>query len=196
MAETRRQTLRVLRAQAGDREALDGLMRSVQEPLYRYVAGLVGDRQGAEDVLQEVFLLICRKLRWLREPTLFRPWAYRIASRQALRHLEKERRRSRQRLEDVDLSTVAAAPDELYDRELVASLPAMLAAVSPHSRTVLSLHYLHDMTLREVADVLGIAEGTVKSRLAHGLETLRRRLRAQGLHPEDPPRRPAVGTSA
>ena len=73
----------VLRAQTGDHEALDALLRSVQEPLYRYIVSLVSSRTLAEDILQEVFLLLYRKLRWLREPELFRPWAYRIATREA-----------------------------------------------------------------------------------------------------------------
>ncbi len=57
----------VLLAQAGDRDAFDQLLRLVQGPLYRYIAGLVGARPLAEDILQEVFILIYRKLRWLRE---------------------------------------------------------------------------------------------------------------------------------
>lgn len=73
------ETWRVLRAQAGDGEALDELLKAVEEPLYRYISRLVGERAAAEDILQEVFIHIYRKLGWLREPELFRPWAYRIA---------------------------------------------------------------------------------------------------------------------
>ena len=65
----------MLRAQSGDREALTELLEAVQEPLYRYVFRLTGERTMAEDILQEVFILIYRKLRWLQEPELFRPWA-------------------------------------------------------------------------------------------------------------------------
>ena len=82
----------VLRAQSGDRQALDSLFRAVQSPLYRYLLRLLSDPSLAEDVLQDVFLLIYRKLRWLRDPRLFRCWAYRIASREAFRKLKKERR--------------------------------------------------------------------------------------------------------
>ena len=82
----------VLRAQAGDREALDELLKLVQEPLYRYIVNLVSSRALAEDILQEVFILIYRKLSWLREPEVFRPWAYRIATREAFKQLKRERR--------------------------------------------------------------------------------------------------------
>ncbi len=166
----------MLRAQAGDREALDALLRSVQGPLFGYVRGLVGDRQLAEDVLQDVFVLICRKLRWLREPSLFKSWAYRIASRRALRVLEGERRRAGPELDD---GPEPATPAPRYDPDLVASLPPLLAGISPGSRAVLSLHYLQELSLQETADVLGIPLGTAKSRLGYGLEALRRLLAAE-----------------
>ena len=58
----------VLQAQSGSREAVDELFKSVQEPLYRYIVAVVKEKQLAEDILQEVFIRIYRKLRWLREP--------------------------------------------------------------------------------------------------------------------------------
>ncbi len=184
MSDGREQTFRVLRAQAGEREALDELLRSVQAPLYRYVQGMVGDRRLAEDVLQDVFILVCRKLRWLRDPSLFRPWVYRIASRRALRVLEGERRRASHTTDDSGTEPVAPTPR--YDPVLVASLPTLLAALSPGSRAVLSLHYLQELSLQETADVLGIPLGTAKSRLGYGLEKLRKLLRA-GERPHQPP---------
>lgn len=164
-----------LRAQAGDREAFDQLLRSVQEPLYRYIYSLVGTRALAEDILQEVFILIYRKLRWLREPELFRPWAYRIATREAFKSLKRERRWS-DKIEDESVLIDLPAPsrDELAP-ELVEQL---VAQVSPASRAVIVLHYLHEMPLAEIADVMGVALGTVKSRLAYGLDFLRRQLTA------------------
>ena len=163
----------VLRAQAGEREALDELFRLVQEPLYRYIVSLVGSRTLAEDILQEVFILIYRKLRWLREPELFRPWAYRIATREAFKHLKRERRWVDQSVDETTLADVPAPPRDSLTPELVAQI---VAQVSPASRAVIVLHYLHEMPLGEVADVLGVALGTVKSRLAYGLACLRKQL--------------------
>lgn len=163
----------VLRAQTGDHEALDALLRSVQEPLYRYIVSLVSSRTLAEDILQEVFLLLYRKLRWLREPELFRPWAYRIATREAFKHLKRERRWSDQAVDETSLEEMPVPPRDTLTPELIAQL---VAQVSPASRAVLVLHYLHDMPLGEVADVLGVALGTVKSRLAYGLEHLRKQI--------------------
>src|SRR5262249_56074042 len=85
------EALRVLRAQSGDRGALNELFRAMQEPLFRYLVGLVGRRELAEDVLQEAFMRIYQKLGWLRNVELFRPWAYRITTRIAFRRLRQER---------------------------------------------------------------------------------------------------------
>ncbi len=181
MPNPKQETWWVLRAQAGDREALNELLKAVQEPLYRYVFGLAGERTLAEDVLQEVFILIYRKLRWLRAPELFRPWAYRIASRETFKHLRRERRWAEQLRDEAVLEAIPARPlDEQFAPELLERLPSLLARVSPASRAVLILHYLHDMPLAEIAEVLEIAVGTVKSRLAYGLNTLRRAMDEQG----------------
>ena len=83
--------LLVLRAQAGDREALEELLRAVQPKLQRYLRALIGHDAASDDVLQEVLFLIYRKLGWLREPKVFEAWAYRIASREAFRRLPQRR---------------------------------------------------------------------------------------------------------
>lgn len=164
----------VLRAQTGDRTAFNDLLQAVQTPLYRYIYSLTGEASLAEDILQEVFVLIYRKLGWLREPELFRAWAYRIASRETFKFLKRERRWKEQEREEELLLAIPAA--EPLATEVLAQLPQLLAQVSPASRAVLVLHYLHELTLEEVAEVLGIAIGTVKSRLAYGLATLRQQL--------------------
>jgi RNA polymerase sigma-70 factor (ECF subfamily) len=168
----------VLRAQTGDREALDALLASVQEPLYRYLLSLVGARQPAEDVLQETFIRVYRKLGWLRDPALFRPWAYRIATREAFRHMKRERRWAEQSRDEEALKALPAPPArEEFAPELSARLRETVEGLSPASRAAVVLYYLHEMSLEETADVLGLPVGTVKSRLAYGLEALRRRLK-------------------
>jgi RNA polymerase sigma-70 factor (ECF subfamily) len=168
----------VVRAQSGDAEALDALLQSVQEPLYRYILRLVGDHHLTCDVLQDVFLLIIRKLYWLRAPGVFRPWAYRIASRQAFQCLKRQRRLSGHQ-DDALLDAVAdESPDLAIDPDILQCLQAMLKDLSPASRAVLSLHYLEEMTIQEVADVLEISLAAAKSRLAYGLAILRRRLQS------------------
>lgn len=164
----------VLLAQSGDREALDRLLRGVERPLYGYLARLTGNPETAKDVLQETFLRICRKLRWLHDPALFRPWAFRIASREAFRMTKRERGRREVDLPDPAPEAPSTATESAWPASL--DLPAALDGVSPASRAVLILHYVHEMKLEEVSDVLAIPLGTTKSRLAYGLRLLRRSL--------------------
>ncbi len=177
-AKSEQETWWVLRAQSGDRNALNELLKTIQEPLYRYISTLVRERPAAEDILQEVFIRIYRKLGWLREPHVFRAWAYQIATRETFRYLKRERRWADHVRDDAILKTIPALParaefmSELP--ELIGRLPQLVANLSPASRAVIVLYYLEEMSLDETAAVLEIPIGTVKSRLAYGLERLRR----------------------
>src|ERR1700686_4319312 len=133
------QTLLVLLAQTGDRTALEQLLHDAYPPLRRYIRGLVG-AVLADDILQETSLQIFRKLPFLREPAVFRPWTFRIASRIAFSHLKHAHRW--QPLDDAPpehLTTLdpclGGAPDEPF--------LTLLARASPPSRAVLLLRYQH-----------------------------------------------------
>lgn len=161
----------VLRAQTGDIGAFDELFRANQTRLFRYIRNLVGERDLAEDVLQDVFLIIYRKIGWLNEPKLFRAWMYRIATREAFRVLKKRARWREETLDDDVFKNIPVPEQKPAPFDV-----SMLAKVSPASRAVMMLHYLEDLTLKETADVLDISVGTVKSRLAYGLRILRGRM--------------------
>jgi RNA polymerase sigma-70 factor (ECF subfamily) len=167
----------VLRAQCDDREALEALLRSVQPSLRRYLTGLAG-ATDADDLLQDVLVLIARRLGALDDPKLFRPWSFRIASREAFRHLRKRRLWQGQHEDDTqldDLPTPAERPSGELLRELLTS-----QTISSASRAVLILHFEEELTLPEVAAILDIPLGTVKSRLGYGLRLIRKHLGASG----------------
>lgn len=167
------ETLWALRAHCGDRQALEQLLRSVQPSLYRYVRRLTRD-SDADDVVQDVLVAIARNIIWLIEPKLFRPWAYRIASRAAFSHLRRRRRRGAEETDEAVLASLPA-PEAPPDNALLAEL-LDAELLSPASRAVLVLHFQEEMQLDEVAAVLEIPIGTVKSRLAYGLKSLRKYL--------------------
>jgi RNA polymerase sigma-70 factor (ECF subfamily) len=160
----------VLRAQCGDREALELLLRGIQPVLHRYLCGLVGTTD-ADDVLQDVLITVARKLSWLEAPDLLRPWAFRIASRAGFKHLKRERRWQR---DDAGLEDLAA-PEPAPPEELLRQLSTM-DGISPASRAVLVLHFQEELTLPAIAAVLEVPLGTVKSRLAYGLHAIRKQL--------------------
>jgi RNA polymerase sigma-70 factor (ECF subfamily) len=163
----------VIRAQCGERDALERLLRSVQPALHRYVRRLIGDSH-ADDVVQDVLIAIARKVTWLSEPQFFRAWAFRIASRAAFDHLRRERRQGRHDSDDVVLDALPAPEPPPSQEWLRALLDSDL--LSPASRAVIALHFQEELTLAEVAAVLEIPLGTAKSRLAYGLTVLRRHI--------------------
>jgi RNA polymerase sigma-70 factor, ECF subfamily len=172
---TPNQTLLILLAQAGDRSALEELLRDAYAPLRRYITRLVGTAL-ADDILQETSLQIFRKLPFLREPAVFRPWTFRIASRIAFSHLKRARRW--QPLDDAPpehLAILSPCHGEPPDEAFL----TLLDHVSPASRAVLLLHYQHDLTLEESAAILEIPIGTAKSRLHYGVTTLRKYLASE-----------------
>ena len=169
MSDAPHQRALVLRAQSGDREAFDALLRDLAPPLLRYLTRVTGDSSLAEDVLQESLIAIVRKIRWLHDASLVRPWAYRIASRQAFRALKK--RGGPIALPVEELEAVTMEPPDPWQRERLLS---SLERLSPASRAVITLHYLEEMPLSEVAAVLELTLGTVKSRLSYGLTRLRK----------------------
>jgi RNA polymerase sigma-70 factor (ECF subfamily) len=161
----------VLLAQCGDREAIEQLLRAVQPSLTRYVRAIVG-ASHADDVTQEVMVTLFRRIDSLLHPDLLRPWMFRVASRTAFRYLKKERRwpdhlRDADALGEMAAAEVATAANDV-DRLLDDP------RVTPASRAVLALHFKEGLTLPEVAAILDVPLGTVKSRLAYGLATLRR----------------------
>ena len=171
MVNSGRRIRLVMQARTGDRDSIEQLLSEIQPQLLGYITGVVG-RTAADDVLQDAFVQICRNLKWLRDPELFLPWAYRIASRSCFKTLKRDRRFT-QAEEDTDFpeeSTSVTQPE----LQLFSEVPELLQKISPSSRAVLSLHYLRELSIQEVAAILEIGVGTAKSRLAYGLSCLRK----------------------
>ena len=146
------------------------MLETVQPALHRYIRGITGATL-ADDVLQETFIVVARKLRHLEDPDVFRPWTFRIASRLAFRQLRKERRW----LGDDSQLDELPAPDVRPPEDLLRKL-LDTDVLSPASRAVLVLHFDEELSLPEVAAILEVPLGTVKSRLAYGLAAIRKHL--------------------
>jgi RNA polymerase sigma-70 factor (ECF subfamily) len=145
----------VRRAQRGDAAALERLVAELLPYLGR-ICGAIALERG-DDALQEAMLMIVRKLGTLREPAAIKAWARRIAVREAVRAAHGGRSVP---VDPAELAVSVAVPDRATDaevREVLGSLP-------PEHRTVLVLRHLDGLSELEVADALGVAVGTVKSR--------------------------------
>jgi RNA polymerase sigma-70 factor (ECF subfamily) len=161
----------VLLAQAGDRDALGQLLQGVQPRLRGYLRMLERDAAAADDVLQDTFVIAVRKLRFLRDPLLFRAWIYRIATREAHRRGRPPDLSLEGRVEPAAYGDTERA---LLDAESRERLRGDVARLPERAREVITLHYFEEMTLDETAAVLDAPLGTIKSRLAYGLAALRR----------------------
>lgn len=175
ISETRL-TLLVLRAQSGDRSAMDQLLAAYQSEVFSYLERMLGNHSDAEDALQMTLLQAIKKLRWLREPSSFRPWVYRIASRYAYRVIAS-RQRDREHSNADQLEAVEDTIDQNELAELIEQIPQWLEKLTAKGREVMILHYLEGFTAEQVADILNIPLGTVRSRVSHALSRIRKHAR-------------------
>lgn len=164
--------LLVVLAQQGDRQALDRLHKRWNARLARAALRYTGDAELARDLVQESWIGIWKGIRGLRDPAKFRSYAFSILHRRGADHVRGAIR---------DRATSAPfASDERTDHVAPASqsdtvaLQQAFAALPPDQRLAAHLHFVEGLTLREIAEVQGIAEGTAKSRLFHA----RRKLKA------------------
>ena len=174
----RRRAFLVLRAQVGDRSAVEDLLAETQMWLHPYLHRLVGDPEFADELSQEVLLKVYRKLIFLNEPRVYRSWVYRIATRHAFRQLSRRSKLRRHELAVDSVPERAVEPDgaPLLEATELAHLRDTVAEMPPKSRSVVALHYFEGLNLHQVAAVLDIRPGTVKSRLNYGLRWLRQRV--------------------
>ncbi len=165
----------VLAAQDGDAAALGSLVRRWDGPLRRYAARLTGRADAAADAVQETWLAVARGIRRLDDPSRFRAWAFRITHHKCA-DWAAGRRRERSMLE---AAAAPSAESEIPAAEAdddVATIRREIDRLPAESRAVLALHYLEGFSVAEIAEVLSIPTGTVKSRLHHARERLRERL--------------------
>ena len=167
----------VARAQRGDEEAFGLIVDTAGGRLHAVAHRILRDIDLAEDATQQALLDIWRDLPDLRDPARFDAWSYRLL----VRACYAEGRRSRRATPDLRLLPT----DEPTEPEGTAShvanrdqLERGFRRLSIEHRTVVVLHHYLDLTLEEIADTLGIPQGTVRSRLHHAMRGLRAALDA------------------
>ena len=180
-ADSRADELLAVRCQLGERQAFDALIVRWHEPLWRYLRRLANSDDTARDLMQDTWLRVLRGIGRLREPASLRPWLFGIARRVAMDRLRYEY--IRRPAEDVELDELAADETAAHDDPDLATLDAALAALPPMERETLTLFYLRELTLPEMAAMLEVPLGTVKSRLFRARQVLRRALEKPGAMP-------------
>lgn len=169
--------LLVLRCQAGDERAFARLLDQFGDRTLRYLRGLVGD--DAEDVQQELWLAVYTNVKRLANPHAFRTWLFRITRHRAIDFL-RSARRERALFDDVELEAVDVASDQDTPPPDLDHLGAALEAIPPPQREALLLKYQDDLSYEEIAVVVGVPIGTVRTRIHHGKKKLAHLLTQQG----------------
>ena len=165
----------------GNSEAFSALVERYQHNLYTFLARFVGDTALAEDVFQETFLQVYQSAPMFDMTRQFRPWLFTVAANKARDALRSRKRRSAAPL-DATISgtqdtknTYAAllpseipSPDEIsMNLEMRQSVQAIIDQLPENYRIVLILSYFQEIPHKDIAEILGVPVGTVKSRL-HG----------------------------
>jgi RNA polymerase sigma-70 factor (ECF subfamily) len=165
----------VTAARSGDREAIESLVTTYWPDAYRVAYLLLQDPHSAEDVAQDALLRAVRGLDGFDVSRPLRPWICRIAANRAHDVLRKAAR-------DVPVSeeadvALAAGDDDLADEiarmALSSDLERALAALAPEARTAVVLRHLLDYSPEEIAEIVSVPAGTVRSRIHRGLLAMR-----------------------
>lgn len=175
----------------GDGPAFATLVGRYQQELFAFLQRFVGDAATAEDLFQETFIQVHRNARSFDPQRRFRPWMFTIAANKARDYLRSAGRRSWQSLDHstgteealtfLDLMESPGPPpvQALTTAEDVAKVQQIMAEMSPLYREVLLLSYFHQFAYKQIAEMLGVPLGTVKSRLHAALATFARKFQAR-----------------
>jgi RNA polymerase sigma-70 factor (ECF subfamily) len=164
--------LLVLRCRQGQRAALEELVRTWERPLFYFVRRLIDDEDEARQVLQQSWVSVLQGLGSLRQPRKLPAWLYSIARKTALTHL-RDRYGEQAASRESEAAAPADAPDAQLEFDDAEQIHYGLARLSLLHREVLTLFFLQDLSIDEIAGVLEVPVGTVKSRLHNGKRALK-----------------------
>ncbi len=173
----------VARCRAGDLAAFEELYASHAGKLYSLACRMLGNPTDAEDLLQEIFLSAHRKLDSFRGDSALGTWLYRLATNQCLDHLRSRAARTSERTDALDDEAAAFEPGApgLADRTIAKmDLEWAVSQLPAGCRAAFVLHDVQGLEHREVAEALGVAEGTSKSQVHKARLRLRSLLGTRG----------------
>ncbi|WP_213995283.1 RNA polymerase sigma factor [Arsukibacterium sp.] len=167
--------LLVMAMQAGDRRAFGLLYQHYHRDLRRFAAYLLASPVAAEDLVQNVWLKVNQRIDRLNDPAVFTSWLYRAVRWEVLDYQRQTLRHKRQPLDDNTLAAIAT-PDMLVQQDDSSDLAKAMTQLAVDERLVLQLHYLHELELSQIALIIEIPIGTVKSRLHRARQQLQQQL--------------------
>lgn len=174
--------LLISRARGGDREAFGELVEQYRDNVYRLAYRMCGNAYDADEAAQEAFVAAWRALPNFRGDAKFSTWLYRLTTNAAIDVMRREKRH--QTVGDgemVDLADDADSPQETVERtEQQEAVQKALSTLSEEYREVLLLRYMEELDYAEIAEVLQLPSGTVKSRINRAKAALKTALLKSG----------------
>lgn len=177
----------VARAKDGDTAAFDELVVKYSPKLYGLIYNMTSNREDTNDVLQDVFSKAYRSIGRFRGKSSFYTWIYSIATNMTLNFLKKRKRRQGMSLDDIDsaiendkefieITSKSDPVHEAYLGELQIKLNEAMQTLSDNHRAVVTLYDIQGVPHTEIAKILGVSEGTVRSRLFYAHRQLQTQL--------------------
>ncbi|HEX4417839.1 MAG TPA: RNA polymerase sigma factor [Kofleriaceae bacterium] len=172
--------------QRGEVRAFEVLLTRHRKPVYNFILRFVGDKETAEDLLQEAFMRVIRGAEAYKRQAKFTTWLYTIARNLCVDQTRRRKHRKHASLDapmdasddsgtllDVIPSNEMASDRKSVNKQLHATMQRAIEALSDEQREVFLMREFLDMPFRQIADVVGVPENTVKSRMRYALEKLR-----------------------
>lgn len=174
--------LLISRARTGDREAFGGLVEQYRDNVYRLAYRMCGNAYDADEAAQEAFVAAWRALPNFRGDAKFSTWLYRLTTNAAIDVMRREKRH--QTVGDgemIDVADDADSPQETVERtEQQEAVQKALSTLSEEYREILLLRYMEELDYSEIAEVLQLPSGTVKSRINRAKAALKAALLKSG----------------
>lgn len=163
----------LLRCQIGDRDAFAKLIERYQKPLRYFIGHLLGDAQITEDIFQETWLTVIRRVHSLKHADAFAPWLYRIARNKVYQHLRKKRVLSKL---DESITVENDMESVAFSAEDAEKIHKCLEKLRPEHKEVLMLRFLEQMSYEQIAQVVNCSIGTVRSRIHYAKGALKKEM--------------------
>jgi len=174
----------IIRCQNGDQKAFTLLVKRWHPKLLKQAYWYTRNREASKDVAQECWSSIVKGIKKIHDPASFRVWIYRIVHRRAVDWIrEKQKSRTLEEIQqkippDVEVNI------NVTNEDLITRLRMHMRQLSDSQRIILSMFYMENYTIREIGQVLSIPAGTVKSRLYHAREQLKKHLKKMNYEKE------------
>ncbi len=166
---------------AGNEDAVASLFRAYEAGVYRLALSIVDDPAEASEITQETFLAALRALRKYQDKQSFKAWLFTITVNHSRSHLRKRRaieklQATLTRIFQIDFEKQLLPEEAIIQDEKEKALWSSLNRLDDRYRIVVVLRYFHEMSVREISEILSVHEGTIHSRLHKARETLRSEL--------------------